>query len=98
MNSGDRTPFEFSFGRSGFNVISEKKLPVEPCLKMTAPTLAISAWIGQNAYWNLFSILYRKPVRSCTSCSHIEKKIFVLNIKAAMILQQTARKAIEIDA
>ena len=24
MNSGDRTPFEFSFGRSGFNVISEK--------------------------------------------------------------------------
>ena len=26
MNSGDRTPFEFSFGRSGFNVISEKKI------------------------------------------------------------------------
>ena len=46
----------------------------------------------------LCPILYRKPVRSRTSRSDIKKKIFVLNVIAALILQQTARKAVEVDA
>ena len=77
-------------------MLSLKNL-VESCI-LTVVTFAISARICQNAYWNLPSVLYRQPVRSCTSRSHIKKKIFVLNIIAALIFQQTARKAIEIDA